>query len=268
MPDNLMIGVILGAVSARAATSDPYSLAGVTDKGTFIRYVIGQDQGLITFDWKTRRHVRESFENRMTRDIRIIPDAQGAGKKLRFRRPQRHAGGGETATKSRWTAKRSRQTRRDPLRTAGAARADRPRLRSSEGRSSDGFFAEPAGHPVRSTIEKLEARDSIAAHLFRTSGEDLVLYLDAQGKLLLAHNPNENTGFQREGFGAVRCCRGCIGKTFAKSQGRWDGSIAGRCASSSSSPRNRTAAGREFCGVPIKVPALSSLTKSSWTARN
>ena len=78
----LMIGVILGAVSARAATPDPYSLAGVTDRGTFVRYVLGQDQGAITFDWKPDGSFENHLKTRITRDIRILPDAQGRWKEI------------------------------------------------------------------------------------------------------------------------------------------------------------------------------------------
>ncbi|HEV8148516.1 MAG TPA: alpha/beta hydrolase [Bryobacteraceae bacterium] len=225
----LMIGVILGTVSARAATPEPYSLAGVTDKGTFVRYVLGQDQGPITFDWKPDGSFENHLKTRITRDIRIIPDAQGRWKEIEVSTPNRamrvrRDGDKVTLDGEAVATKPGAILYGPPALLALIVRAYDP---SRGGRQTVSLLSLP-GTPFEATIEKLEAKDSMQRYLLRTSGEDLVLYLDAQGKLLLAHNPLENTGFQREGFATLRTAAVASEKPSPSLKGRWDGSLAGQ----------------------------------------
>jgi len=94
-----------------------------------------------------------------------------------------------------------------------------------------------------------------------------VLYLDAQGKLLLAHIRTRTPGIPARGLRAVRAAAGCIGKTSPSSRAAGTDPIAGQMASSSSR-RDRTAAEGGICGVRSRSRRCRVLTKSSWTARN
>lgn len=225
----LIAGMILGAVSARAAVPDPYSLAGVTDKGTFIRYVNGQDQGPITFDWRPDGSFENHLKTRVTRDIRITPDAQGRWKEVEVSTPNstirvRRDGDKVTADGEVVAVKPGALLYGPPALLSLIVRAYDS---AKGGRQAVSLFAVPET-PFEATIEKLAPKDSLQRYLLHLSSEDLVLYLDAQGKLLLAHNPRENTGFQRDGFADLRTAALASGPLSPSLKGRWDGSLAGQ----------------------------------------